>query len=142
MVGLESSQIAEKAVIEKVIADFREKLVDPLFADITRTLEVTCYKEGDENHGSNFIGNAVVLSGIETVAQFIDPTSKEKRQDFEKRSKEFCNTLQKDKGSRNVETQPKRGIQVGNGLYEGVLRSRFPREEGVWGSTLRSDLGV
>lgn len=59
--------------IEALILNFQEKLVLPLAADITRTLEVTCHKSGEQNHGSNFVGNAVVLMGIEAVAQFICP---------------------------------------------------------------------
>jgi hypothetical protein len=68
--------------IETALASFNERLVLPLFADITRTLEVTCHKPGPENHGSNFVGNGAVLSGIETIAQFTDPTSDGERQSF------------------------------------------------------------
>jgi hypothetical protein len=57
--------------IEALILNFQDKLVLPLIADITRTLEVTCHKSGKQNHGSNFVGNAVVLMGIEAAAQFI-----------------------------------------------------------------------
>jgi hypothetical protein len=68
--------------IETALASFDERLVVPLFADITRTLEVTCHKPGPDNHGSNFVGNGVVLSGIETVAQFTDPTTDADRPSF------------------------------------------------------------
>ena len=73
--------------IETALASFNERLVVPLFADITRTLEVTCHKSGPENHGSNFVGNGAVLSGIETVAQFTDPTIESERESFVKEAK-------------------------------------------------------
>lgn len=83
--------------IQKAITDFREKLVNPLFADITRTLEVTCHKSGVENHGSNFVGNAAVLSGIETLAQFVDPNTEEEQRAFRKQAKEDYESLDDDK---------------------------------------------
>jgi hypothetical protein len=73
--------------IETALASFNERLVVPLFADITRTLEVTSHKSGPENHGSNFVGNGAVLSGIETIAQFTDPTSESERESFVKEAK-------------------------------------------------------
>jgi hypothetical protein len=72
--------------IESMLKEFDCKLVTPLLADLTRTLEVTCYKKGPDNHGSNFIGNAVVLSGIETLAQFNDQNTIEDHCDFEKQA--------------------------------------------------------
>ncbi len=63
--------------INAVLDEFQQKFVDPLTADITRTLEVTCDKSGEKNHGSNFIGNTVVLMGIEATSQFINPHSQE-----------------------------------------------------------------
>jgi len=83
--------------IEKAITDFREKLVRPLFADITRTLEVTCHKPGDDNHGSNFVGNAAVLSGIETLAQFFDSNTEEEHRAFRKQAKEQYKSIEKEK---------------------------------------------
>lgn len=79
--------------IERAIKDFREKLLEPLFADITRTLEVTCHKSGDENHGSNFVGNAAVLSGIETLAQFVDPNTEEEHRVFREQAKEHYKSI-------------------------------------------------
>jgi hypothetical protein len=59
---------------------FQERLLNCLIEDIRRTLEVTCgwnemgeEKRGENNHGSNFIGNCEVLIGIETVSQFLNP---------------------------------------------------------------------
>jgi len=83
--------------VQKAITDFREKLVNPLFADITRTLEVTCHKAGDENHGSNFVGNAAVLSGIETLAQFIDQHTEEERRVFTEQAKKHYKSIDDEK---------------------------------------------
>lgn len=83
--------------IQKAITDFREKLVNPLFADITRTLEVTCHKAGEENHGSNFVGNAAVLSGIETLSQFVDPNTEEELRAFREQAKEHYKSIDDDK---------------------------------------------
>jgi hypothetical protein len=97
--------------ISKAITDLREKLVNPLFADITRTLEVTCHKSDDDNHGSNFVGNAVVLSGIETLAQFLDPNTEEGQRAFREQAKEHYKNIDNVKKkycsrSRGVATPP------------------------------------
>jgi len=63
--------------VKRALGEWRAKLRTPLFADITRTLEVTCYTSGKNNHGSNFIGNLVVLVAIETIAQFLVDYDKE-----------------------------------------------------------------
>jgi hypothetical protein len=68
--------------INAVLDEFQQKFVAPLTADITRTLEVTCNKSGERNHGSNFIGNTVVLMGIEATSQFINPHSQEELNRF------------------------------------------------------------
>lgn len=81
---------------EKAITDFNKKLITPLFEDIRRTLEVTCDKTGEDNHGSNFIGNAVVLLGIESVAQFTDPNTKEDHILFKKQAKEYYKKITKE----------------------------------------------
>lgn len=65
-----------------VLEDFQRKFVCPLTADITRTLEVTCHNSGKDNHGSNFIGNTVVLMGIEATSQFINPHSRKELKDY------------------------------------------------------------
>jgi len=83
--------------IQKAITDFSEKLVNPLFADITRTLEVTCHKAGEENHGSNFVGNAAVLSGIETLSQFVDPNTEEEQRAFKEQAKEVYKSIDDEK---------------------------------------------
>jgi hypothetical protein len=62
---------------EFAIGEFTQKVVSPLMADLTRTLEVTYGKTGDQNHGSNFIGNGVVLIGIETIGQCRVPSDSE-----------------------------------------------------------------
>lgn len=120
---LESSQIGEKAVIEKVITDFRGKLVTPLFADITRTLEVTCHKSGEENHGSNFVGNAVVLSGIETLAQFIDPNTEEQHRAFSKMAKERYRSII-DKETRKY-VEPRHNPNQGSKLAMTFMKRYF-----------------
>jgi hypothetical protein len=72
------------------LQEFDQKLAVPLIADITRTLEVTCHKSGESNHGSNFLGNTVVLQAIEAVAQFINPVRSQDLNDFVRRArKEF-----------------------------------------------------
>lgn len=80
-------------IIDKRIERIQKRILQPLYADITRTLEVTCYKRGPKNHGSNFVGNAVVLSGIETVAQFTDPDSEEKQREFVEKAKSLHKAL-------------------------------------------------
>lgn len=80
--------------INSVLNDFRLKFVDPLLADITRTLEVTCHSSGDENHGSNFIGNTVVLMGIEATSQFINPHSEEELETFRAEAKKQYRNLE------------------------------------------------
>lgn len=74
--------------IDVALDDFNQKFIIPLFADITRTLEVTCQKSGEGNHGSNFIGNTVVLMGIEATSQFIDLHSEKEINDFQKEAKQ------------------------------------------------------
>lgn len=83
--------------IERAIEDFREELLGPLFADIARTLEVTCHKSGEENHGNNFVGNAAVLSGIETLAQFVDPNPEEEQRVFREQAKEHYKSIDNEK---------------------------------------------
>ncbi len=73
--------------ISTVLNDFQRKFVVPLTADITRTLEVTCHKSGEENSGNNFIGNAVVLIGIEATSQFTNPHSQEELNRFREEAK-------------------------------------------------------
>jgi hypothetical protein len=85
--------------INAVLYDFKQKFVVPLTADITRTLEVTCHKPGEENHGSNFIGNTVVLIGIEATSQFTNPHSQEELNQFREEAKKQYECL---------ESEPKR----------------------------------
>jgi hypothetical protein len=82
--------------IESALGSFNERLGIPLFADITRTFEVTCHTSGPENHGSNFVGNGVVLSGIDTIAQFIDPTRESDSQSFVKEARDSYAALDRD----------------------------------------------
>jgi len=108
--------------IPKAITDLREKLVNPLFADITRTLEVTCHKPGDDNHGSNFVGNAVVLSGIETLAQFLDPNTEEEQRTFREQAKEHY------KGIDNVKKKyltPRYSPSDGSELAKTFMKKYF-----------------
>jgi hypothetical protein len=79
--------IAGRTPVEATIAAFYDRIIIPLFADITRTLEVTCHTEGADNHGSNFVGNGAVLSAIEAVAQFTDETTHAERQGFAEEAK-------------------------------------------------------
>ncbi len=73
--------------ISAALNDFQRKFIAPLTADITRTLEVTCHKPGSENHGSNFIGNTVVLIGIEATSQFTNPHGHEELIRFQEEAK-------------------------------------------------------
>ncbi len=73
--------------ISAVLNDFQGKFIVPLTADLARTLEVTCHKPGKENHGSNFIGNTVVLIGIEATSQFTNPYSQEELNRFREEAK-------------------------------------------------------
>ena len=68
--------------IELAIGEFTQKVISPLIADLTRNLEVTYGKTGEQNHGSKFIGNSVVLTGIETIGQFINPKSQAELESF------------------------------------------------------------
>lgn len=79
--------------LDPLIREFEQKFVEPLTADITRTLEVTCHKSGEDNHGSNFIGNAVVLIGIEAAAQFTSPGTQNEENAFRAASKEQYSSL-------------------------------------------------
>jgi hypothetical protein len=108
--------------IETALASFNERLVVPLFADITRTLEVTCHKPGPENHGSNFVGNGAVLSGIETVAQFTDPTSESERESFVSDAKARYASL-----DANVKkyVSPRYSPIDGSQLAQGFMRDYF-----------------
>jgi len=108
--------------IQKEITDFHEKLVNPLFADITRTLEVTCHKAGDENHGSNFVGNAAVLSGIETLAQFVDPNAEEEQQAFRKQAKEHYESIDDEKKKYLM---PRYSASEGSELAETFMKKYF-----------------
>jgi hypothetical protein len=108
--------------IQKAITDFREKLVNPLFADITRTLEVTCHKAGVENHGSNFVGNAAVLSGIETLSQFVDPNTEEEQRAFREQAKEHYESL--DDGKKKYLT-PRYRPSEGSELAKAFMKKYF-----------------
>lgn len=79
--------------INPLILEFERKFVKPLTADITRTLEVTCHKSGDGNHGSNFIGNAAVLIGIEAASQFTNPHTQDEVDSFREAAKEMYDSL-------------------------------------------------
>ena len=79
--------------INRLILEFERKFVEPLTADMTRTLEVTCHKSGDVNHGSNFIGNAVVLIGIEAASQFTNPHTQEEEDSFRETAKVTYDSL-------------------------------------------------
>lgn len=79
-----------------VLDDFHQKFVAPLTEDIRRTLEVTCHKSGEENNGSNFIGNTVVLMGIEATSQFINPHSEEALSQFREAAKQKYGKLDSD----------------------------------------------
>ena len=120
--------------IIETLGDFQRKFVDPLTADITRTLEVTCHKSGDENHGSNFIGNAVVLMGIEATSQFINPHSEEELNRFQEAAKQQ---------HTNLESETKRYVTAKNCLTDGSqLAKIFMRDYfGAWFSE-RQEFGV
>jgi hypothetical protein len=79
--------IAGRTPVEATIALFYDRVTIPLFADITRTLEVTCHTVGADNHGSNFVGNGAVLSAIEAISQFTDETTTAERQAFAEEAK-------------------------------------------------------
>jgi hypothetical protein len=79
--------------INAALDEFQQKLVAPLTADIIRTLEVTCNKSGESNHGSNFIGNTIVLMGIEAISQFINPHSQEELNRFRDEAKKSFECL-------------------------------------------------
>lgn len=85
--------------ITSAIAQFKEKVVNPLCEDIRRTLEVTCYSSGPNNDGSNFLGNMVVLTGIETVARFTNPKTKEELSKFKKEAQGRYDSLDSDSKS-------------------------------------------
>jgi hypothetical protein len=108
--------------IEMAIHDFRNKLVTPLFEDIRRTLEVTCHKSGDDNHGSNFVGNAVVLSGIETLAQFLDSSTEEEHRAFREQAKEHYKSI--DDYKKKYVT-PRYGPTDGSALARTFMRRFF-----------------
>lgn len=96
-----------------VLDDFQRKFVFPLTADITRTLEVTCHNSGKENHGSNFIGNTVVLMGIEATSQFINPHSEEELKHFLKAAKQqYAKLESKKKKYLSQRYSPKDGSQL------------------------------
>ena len=88
--------------INAVLDEFQQKFVAPLTADITRTLEVTCNKSGERNHGSNFIGNTVVLMGIEATSQFINPHSQEELNRFREEAENSMNASKATKAVLNT----------------------------------------
>lgn len=96
--------------INAVLNDFQRKFVDPLTADITRTLEVTCHKPGEENHGSNFIGNTVVLIGIEATSQFTNPHSQEELNSFREEAK---------KQYKRLDSEPKEYLSPRHSITDG-----------------------
>lgn len=120
--------------IEALILKFQEKLVIPLTADITRTLEVTCHQSGENNHGSNFVGNAVVLMGIEAVAQFTCPHTSSDDSSFRKTAKEQFSKLSVEQKSY---LSPKHSKCEGSQLAKQFMRECF----GSWFNE-RKEFGV
>lgn len=80
--------------VEEKIRFIFEKWVPPMCEDLRRTLEVTCHFVGPDNHGSNFAGNLLVLCCIDFLSQFMDPTAKEEREEFEERLDNMIRVLQ------------------------------------------------
>lgn len=117
-----------------MLNDFKQKFVAPLTADITRTLEVTCHMSGEENHGSNFIGNTVVLMGIEATSQFINPHSKEELRRFRKAAEQQY---------WNLGSEPKKYLSPRYSKTDGSqLAKQFMKEYfGAWFSE-RKEFGV
>ena len=129
--------------IQKAITDFREKLVNPLFADITRTLEVTCHKAGEKNHGNNFVGNAVVLSGIETVAQFVDPNTEEERRTFVEQAKEYYKSIDDDKKKYLTRKySPSEGSELAKSFMKKYFCASVFQRKRIWRPALRTNLGI
>jgi hypothetical protein len=108
--------------IETALTSFNEQLVVPLFADVTRTLEVTCHIPGPKNHGSNFAGNGAVLSAIETVAQFTDPTRESERQSFVSEAKARYASLD---GNVKKYVTPRYSPIDGSRLAQNFMRDYF-----------------
>jgi hypothetical protein len=124
-----------------VFDDFQQKFIDPLMADITRTLEVTCHSDGKGNHGSNFIGNTVVLMGIEATSQFIDPHSEEELSQFQDAAKQeygkLCSDQKKYLSRRYSKTDGSQLAKQFMGKYFGAWFSKrkefgVPLNELIW----------
>lgn len=120
--------------INSVLDNFQQKFVAPLMADITRTLEVTCHKSGEENHGSNFIGNTVVLMGIEAASQFTSPHSQEELNHFRDEAKKQFRNLNSEQ--QNYLSQ-RYSIVDGSQLAKLFMKKYF----GAWFSG-REEFGV
>lgn len=108
--------------MKKVIADFNKKLIIPLFEDIRRTLEVTCHNSGNDNHGSNFIGNSIVLLGIETIAQFTDSSTEEDYKSFKKEANECYKSIEEEKQKYCI---PKHSPSNGSDLAKSFMKEYF-----------------
>jgi len=120
--------------INVALDDFEQKFVAPLSADITRTLEVTCHESGEGNQGSNFVGNTVVLMGIEAASQFINPHSKEELSRFRKEA---------DQQFKNLDSEQKKYLTPRYSKTDGSrLAKQFMKEYfGAWFSA-RKEFGV
>ena len=112
--------------IDAILNNFQNKLVAPLIADITRTLEVTCHKSGTDNHGSNFIGNTAVLIGIEVTSQFTNPHSQKELDQFREEAKDqyrlLCNEQKKYLTSRHSKAD---GSQLAEKFMENYFDTLF-----------------
>ena len=74
---------AEQEGWQKKFDHIFERWVPAMLEDLRRTLEVTCHFSGDRNSGSNFLGNMVILTGLELLAKlnapFRNPIGKKKK---------------------------------------------------------------
>lgn len=122
----------------KLISEFRRTVTEPLCQDIRRVLEVTCHFSGPDNQGSNFLGNLVVLIGIETVARFTNLKTPEEVSKFRLDAEEIYKALDRDKKeflSYRHEPSMVSGSRLAIDFIKKYFDERFSRTE-VNGLTL------